>query len=308
MPWTSPARHLGQPVGRGTAEPILSGGPEKATNEMQPMTSVGVAFRAYGKGILVRTPSARHAAEIARVLPAYACPPESAEPAEVWQVSEDDDGILVEPQHVAGDRFPSLGAAMDAIEYMVTIRLLVLHEHKPHVHAAGAVVDGGAMLAIGESGAGKSSIGFQWSAAGVPVLGDDIVPLDHEGRALPFKRLFTVHRDRFAAAGMTPDPALEWSPDPDDEARFDPASCGGWGTEAPVVTVARIRRTAGADLRVEELAKPEALTVLVGALMREGAPAERCFDVLLRIINHARTVSVTCDDTARMARVLADGL
>jgi hypothetical protein len=267
--------------------------------------SAGVAFELLGRAIGLETPTADVASTLARVLPAYAAPLSALRTDERWRVSPHEHGWLVEPRGFPGDVFPSLGEAMEAIEYLVTLRLLALNGTFPQLHAAGVVVPEGAVLAIGESGAGKTSIALGWSVGGLPVLGDDIVLLDRDAGALPFKRLFTVDRARFAAFAVTPDPALQWAaPEGRDEARYDPRAGGGWADGAPIARLALIRRRPGAGLRIEKMSRATALAALTGGLMPSGLPAARCFDLLAAIVERAPAFDVTFEDAGAAADAL----
>ena len=58
-----------------------------------------------------------------------------------------------------------------------------------HLHAAGTVVSSRALVALGSSGAGKSSLALAWSLAGYPLLGDDAVLLAADGRVYLTERV-----------------------------------------------------------------------------------------------------------------------
>lgn len=261
----------------------------------------GVAFTLLGRAFGVATPSAAIAREVARVFPAGAGPLAAAD--EVWAVRQERDAWLVEPPHLPVERFPSLSHALDAIEFLVASRLLALHAALPQVHASGAVPGTGAVLAIGESGAGKSSIALNWSRAGIAVLGDDAVFLDERARAVAFPRLFSVDRARLAGTGAAPDPSVQWG-EPDDEVRYDPTSGGGWAAPAPVGLVAFLRRASTGPARTEPMSKSRALSLLAGALLPTGAGPDRCFDRLVAIAERARTVSLTFADAGEAASAL----
>jgi energy-coupling factor transporter ATP-binding protein EcfA2 len=238
---------------------------------------------------------------VARVFPAATRPLAGAD--EVWTLREARDSWLVEPPGLPVERFATLSHALDAIELLVASRLLALQAEIPQLHAAGAVPRGEAVLAIGRSGAGKSSIALHWSQAGIPVLGDDAVLLAERARALAFPRLFSVDRARLASAGTTADPALQWGP-PDDEVRYDPASGGGWAPAAPVGLIAFIERRPQGPPVAERLPKSLALSLLAGALLPTGCGPDRCFDLLLGVAERAHAVRLTFSDSGEAAREL----
>lgn len=261
----------------------------------------GVAFELLGRAFGVATPSPAIAQEVARVFPAATRPLAGAD--EVWTLRQARDAWLVEPPGLPVERFATLSHALDAIELLVASRLLALQAAIPQLHAAGAVPRDEAVLAIGRSGAGKSSIALHWSRAGIPVLGDDAVLLAERARAIAFPRLFSVDRARLAGAGATADPALQWGP-PDDEVRYDPASGGGWAPAAPVGLIAFIERRPQGPPVAERLPKSLALSLLAGALLPTGCGPDRCFDLLLGVAERAHAVRLTFSDSGEAAREL----
>jgi len=66
--------------------------------------------------------------------------------------------------------------------------------------AAGLVRDDGALLVLGRSRSGKSSLSARALARGVPMLGDDQVLVDGAGRCLPFPRRLRAYGDLAATA------------------------------------------------------------------------------------------------------------
>jgi hypothetical protein len=262
----------------------------------------GVAFEVLGRAFGVATPSPAIAQEVARVFPAATRPLAGAD--EVWTLREEREAWIIEPPALPVERFATLSHALDAIEFLVASRLLVLHAPVPQLHAAGAVPRDQAVLAIGESGAGKSSVALHWSRSGIPVLGDDAVFLAERARAIAFPRLFSVDRARLASAGTTPDPALQWGT-PDDEVRYDPASGGGWAPPAPIGLIAFLERRPQGPPVAERLPKSRALSLLAGALLPTGCGPDRCFDLLVGVAERARAVQLTFSDSGEAARELA---
>jgi hypothetical protein len=268
--------------------------------------TAGTAFELLGRAFGIATPGPDLAAQVARLMPSLARPLEPGGADEVWTLHEESGAWIVQAPALPPERFPDLGAALEAVEFLVTSRLLSLLPTVPQLHAAGAVFRDRAVIAVGESGAGKSSIALQWSRAGIPVLGDDVVLLDREDRAVAFPRHFSVARARLEAAGAVPDAALSRGR-ADDELRYDPASPGGggWAPPAPVSLIAVIQRAAGLPLSVESIAPAHALTLLLGALHQTGSPPTDCFPRLAALAERSRAVRVTFDDAGEAARVLA---
>ena len=217
-----------------------------------------------------------------------------------------DDGWSVETEGARHIPVLTLNQALEAIEYLVSVRLLSLSARTPQLHAAGAVASGDAILALGDAGAGKTSVAVCWSRRGHRVLGDDVVLLDEQGFAMPFKRLFRVSREMLPRLGVEPDPAFPLSAD-EDHARYDPGSDAAWAAQpAPIRVVALIRHQPDADVHFKELAKPEALTLLTSSLMPTGAPATDCFEQLASIAAAARAIELTFGSADEAAAALTD--
>lgn len=262
----------------------------------------GVAFRLFGTSVGVATPDTEIAALVARLLSPYAT---SLGPVdELWRLEQRDGQWWVESELASPDTFPTLPEALEALEYLITLRLLQHSDRIAHLHAGGVVRDGEAVLVLGDSGAGKTSMAFHWSLSGLPVLSDDIVFIDHQAHAIPFKRLFSVDPSRFRVVGRTPDAALQLGAT-DENLWFDPASCGAWAEPAPVGTVALIRFDPGVDLTVEPLSTAETLSLLLASLMDGGIAPEVAIDRLATLARRARTLRVTFNDSAAAAAALA---
>lgn len=252
--------------------------------------------------MVVDLPTADLAPAIEGLLPSYATSPGESYDVR-FGLHQAEHSWHLETDGRRTEAFASLADAVNAIEHLITLQLLALASDVPQLHAAGAVVDDRAVLAIGESGAGKTSLALRWCLAGLPVLGDDIVLLDEEGRAVPFKRLFNVDPTRLAANDVTPDPTLDWLADPE-SAYFDPRRGGGWAAPAAVGTVAMVHFAPSHDLEIAELPRARALTLLLASLMPSGKQSDTCFDRMLAIVRDARTVSVVFGDAARAAEAL----
>ena len=264
----------------------------------------GVAFEVLGTTVEVETPNEETTKAVAGLLPAYASP-RRATATECWRISDREGAWSIEGYRAPPDTFTSRDEALDALEYLIVLRLLHHADRIAHVHASGAVRNGEAMLALGNSGAGKTSIAFHWSLSGLPVLSDDVVFVDHEAAALPFKRLFSVDPRQFHAAGLEPDRTPQIGIG-DEHMWFDPASHGRWGDRAPVGTLAFIRYDSSTELSIEPLPTPEALSLLLASVMDSGLSPEAAIDRLANVVKRARTVRVTFNDSAVAAAALAE--
>jgi hypothetical protein len=90
-------------------------------------------------------------------------------------------GAGVAECHVAAALGADPGALADEVLEPLLLFLLTRAGRIP-LHAAGFLLDGGAVVLAGPGGAGKSSLAGEALRAGLPVLGDDIVFLELAGR------------------------------------------------------------------------------------------------------------------------------
>lgn len=199
---------------------------------------------------------------------------------------------------------------LNAIEFGVTHFLLLGERDLTHLHAAGAVVPErgarGAVLALGPSGSGKSSIALFWARAGLPLLGDDIVLLGDEAELRPFPRSLKVRSERLRDAGIVPPGPRLFDPETL-EARYDPAHGAGWaepGVRAAVV--ARVRWTPGAALRIEPMATADALRLVLDSVLDTGVGPHESFARVAELLDRARCVDVTFGEAAEAARALIE--
>jgi hypothetical protein len=254
--------------------------------------------------VRVRTPSAATANAMARLLPAYAVDSTTHGSDAVHRLDFRNDSWLVTEPGGERARFSTLIDACAALEFLVTCALLRALPQCVHLHAAGTATDRGAVLALGGSGAGKSSLALHWSMAGRSVFGDDIVLLCEDGVAHPFRRLFDVHGDRLDEYEDAIGPELAALAS-DDEAWFDPAIRSGWAAPAPVVRVAVVRFESGASFSMKPMSRPHMLAALSASTMPTGLGASRAFDRLLTICHEAETLEVVFGNSHQAAEVLS---
>ena len=138
-------------------------------------------------------------------------------------------------------------------------------------------------MAIGESGAGKSSLAVQWLAAGCAVYGDDIVLMNRDGALEPFQRLLSIHPHVARDQGLDLKRTTMWESG-SEEAWIDPTPLAGWAGPAPVRAVVRVRYDPAAALTVETLKQTEALNLLLACLMPSGTSGGEAFDLLASAI------------------------
>ncbi len=201
------------------------------------------------------------------------------------------------------------GSASDAIaayEFAVTNDLLRACNHV-QIHCAGSVFNHRAVLALGASGAGKSSLALAWLAAGYPTLGDDVVHLAADGRAVPFKRLFKVSPEMLQLVGVDPATTPFWNAECA-EAWYDPADGAGWADTAEVALVALCHRKAGARLSLRPVDRTAGLNALLHSLMETGPRAEHSLDILVEVVKRARLVEVTFESALAAASAITEYL
>jgi hypothetical protein len=208
-------------------------------------------------------------------------------------------------------RFPTTAELVGAIEYGVTHFLLGAHRERTHLHAAGAVAASHtgaapAVLALGPSGSGKSSLALAWSMRGLPLLGDDVVLLGDEGRLSPFPRPVRVRAERLQEVGVVvAEPALLDAETR--EARYDPSRTAGWAAPgANAAVVARIHRVEGAAVRVEPLSAAAGLQLLIGSVLDSGASPLESLLRFADLLDGARVVDVRFGSAVEAARAIEE--
>ena len=148
--------------------------------------------------------------------------------------------------------------------------------------AAGFVTDAGAIVLLGRSRSGKSSLTMRAAAAGLPVLGDDQVFLGRSGHVTRFPRRLRVYDDLRDTA-------------PDAFARLP-----GWARRA--LWVRRLARSVTAGYVRPSLAI--ATSAVLGAVESEEAPLARLV-VLERTANLSRIEVQRIDSDAALATAAA---
>jgi hypothetical protein len=190
--------------------------------------------------------------------------------------------------------------ALEVLEFTLTEALLATCRRAVHLHAAGAVVRDGAILALGGSGTGKSSLALCWSAAGRPVLGDDVVLLERDGRVGPFRRLFKVPSHALGLLDISPASTPFWEPD-SEEAWYDPTVDAGWAGAANVAVVAVCRPSPGSEPVVQPLSSADGVNALMHSVTETGVAAEAAIETLVSVSQSARIVELRFDPASPVA-------
>ncbi len=193
--------------------------------------------------------------------------------------------------------------ALAVFEFALTRAFLTSFCDYVHLHASGAVIDGRAMLALGKSGAGKSSLAAAWLSQGFPTLGDDIVFLDSAARAVPFKRLLKISHVALQGLGVDPAATVLWDPEWAD-VWYAPDANPGWAEAAPVAALAFLRYDPDACLRLIPMSPAEALNATIHSKMDSGRGVGDGFDTLLRVAEGARAYWVEYASAAEAAAAI----
>ena len=172
-----------------------------------------------------------------------------------------------------------------------------------HLHASGAVVDGQAILALGSSGAGKSSLAVSMHAKGYPTLGDDTVFLSSTARAVPFKRLLKVNAVVLSELGVDPTDTVFWDP-AWPEVWYEPREEPGWAAEAPVAVIALASYDPNVCICLDSVSAAEALNAVVHSVMVTGIPAGEGFERLVRVVEGAKVVRLIFPSAIEAAEAL----
>jgi len=262
------------------------------------------AFALNDRIVGVQTPDAGTAELMARLFPFFAIDPPTEWVGSIHQLSSTGDAWVVTERGGEEARFSTRVDAYDALEFLVACDLLKALPDFVHLHASGAETAAGAVLAIGESGAGKSSLALHWSLTGLPVFGDDIVLLDEAATVHPFQRLFDIHRDRLVEYDQAMAPDLADLAD-GEEVWFDPEVGAGWARPTPIARIALIRYEPDAPCSMSSMSKPEMLAALAASAMAPGLASAAAFDRLIQLCRAAETVKVTFGDSREAAATLA---
>lgn len=251
---------------------------------------------------------------VTRVIPRYLAPDDASGAAGTIMLLRGSEGWSLALPDGREATFDTLDETLAFLEHGTTLAFLGLDSTFFQLHGAGTVAGGRAVVALGRSGKGKTSMAMHWSARlGLPTLGDDVVLLDQDGTAHPFRRLFRVPRERAALHPGLPEGSELMRRSPGEKVWVDPEWFGGWADPAPLGVVGWVERRAGAGLAVEELDPAEALALMLGARFTLAGPEspERhsaYVDACLEVLERAAALKVTFDDSAEAAEELLSRL
>lgn len=161
-----------------------------------------------GRPVLVRTNCPRFARAAADSFADLTGPVAADEPTVVFQVERLVGADPADPAHPAhtGEQW---AVHRDGAPCELTLRTdhvlvhlqwelnrLVIEAHPASVHAAAVLTGRGAVLLAGQSHSGKTTMaGWLVAHHGLPPLADEVVVLDHRGRAMPYLRPLGVRSE-----------------------------------------------------------------------------------------------------------------
>ena len=194
--------------------------------------------------------------------------------------------------------------ALVALEFALSRTLAASFSDHVHLHASGAVVDGRAVIALGRSGAGKSSLAASMLARGFRTLGDDTVFLNSRCFVEPFKRLMKLSTEVLEELGVAPESTIHWDREWP-EAWLDPVDGPGWAEEAPVAVIVLAQHDPAASMSLEPVTSSDALNALLHSVMISGMPAGTGFDRLLHVAESAKTFWLRFRSSVEAAELLS---
>ena len=263
-----------------------------------------VRFSIDGAVVEVEIDDPAEAERVAALFPTYVVELEDSEPQALISVQTDADGGTVR----SGDRIQRYEWKSDlltVVEFAANQSLLATQAGYAHLHASGAVVDGGAVIAVGPSGSGKSNMAMAWHRAGYRLLGDDAVLLGNDRKVRSFARLIKLDVDRAGVFGIEVERTLAFDPTYG-EIWYDPCDGAGWATNlVPLRTVAWVRWQQGSRLRVRRLEPAESLNRMIGYLFKTGLEPAEAVPALARVASEAELLEVEFEDAVEAAAALA---
>lgn len=265
--------------------------------------AVTVAFEESGTRVVVEVDPAEAAGPVRRLFPALCVEPRPGEGPH-FRVAGWGPGLRLGTEDGGTEEYDGLPGLLAALEFRLLERLLAPLGDWVHLHAAGALVQGRAVLAVGRSGAGKSSIALAWSRMGLPVLADDLILVGPGGRVRGFPRLAKVDRERLAEQGLSLEDTVAPVAD-HPQAWVDLHRDVPWPrATVPVALVAEVAYD-GSGSRSSPLGPSALLQRLMANLLVTGLRGSEALDRLVPLAEEARGVTTRFDRAAEAARLLA---
>ncbi len=265
-----------------------------------------VFFRYRDKTVAVVSSESNLLDQITELFPGYLVRSPS-ESSATFQVKRKKIGWLLVGLPAGDLSIATRSGLIDELEFAITVELLSAPPLAAYIHGSAVLVrPDEAILVLGKSGAGKSSLALHWCVNGLQVLGDDILRLEPSGKISAFQRMFEVDSRRFKKLGLDKNASPFWS-SLSSEVWFDPRGYGGWASGAHgVARVLLVEKNVSEKMKLSEVGIEEALGWLSVSLMPEGLSAGECLDDLISLVKHARCFRASIQDPAKAAPTLVD--
>jgi len=143
------------------------------------------------------------------------------------EVRRDGSGGYVVEAGAAITRCPTWSDVPGTLEFVLAQSLIRDSGAAAQVHGAGVSVGGEALLLVGPSGRGKSSLALQLTRLGHPLITDDFLLIHQGGRVEGARRHAKLDAQTLALLGIDPQGTVLWHNDAD-EAWVDPETLSGW--------------------------------------------------------------------------------
>ncbi len=238
----------------------------------------------------------------------------SAEYSTEWHLHRDaeDSGIPLYTIYADGKaalQSETLDKALDRLEWSITTRILHAHRHFLQIHAAALVGEQGALMIVGPSGSGKSSLALSLLLQGWKCLSDEIVFIDPSSlRIFSFPRNFHLSREtlRHFPALVMRDDVLAFT-DASGKSRIDPALITGEWTTISAQPWCLVFPAHGPDYlaALTPLGQTHSLTLLTAQTLNLGEFGMRGLEALAHFAGKCDSYMLTSNDLSSASGILS---
>lgn len=196
----------------------------------------------------------------------------------------------------------------DNLEWRITTRILQSLGHLVQVHASGLVAGGKALLLVGPSGAGKTSLALSLVMRGWKCLSDEVILVEPMGKKVwPLPRSFHVDAKTL---GLFPELTLKDAGrvflDDSGKRRFDPSFIlNDWVAKpsAPAWIVFP-NHSSGNRRGLIPLGETEALTLLLGQAINLVSQGSTGLDTLTELVRRCQCFTLNAPDLDSASRAV----